>query len=61
MVTTNDSSIRLVNVNDGKIIQKYKGITNDEYMIRATFEEIYDLIICASDDGYVYVWKKINP
>lgn len=30
-------------------------------MIRAFFEEIYDLVISASDDGYVYVWKKIDP
>jgi WD40 repeat protein len=60
LVTTNDSRIRLVNVNDGKIIQKYKGYLNDEYMIRAFYEEIYDLVISASDDGNVYVWKKIE-
>jgi hypothetical protein len=60
LITTNDSRIRLVNVADGKTIQKYKGHLNDEYMIRATFEEIYDLIISASDDGFVYVWKKLN-
>ena len=61
LITTNDSSVRLVNVNDGKVIQKYKGLKNEEYMIRASFEEIYDLIISASDDGYTYIWKKINP
>jgi len=61
LITTNDSSIRLVNINDGKVIQKYKGLTNDEFMIRSSFEEIYDLIISASDDGCVYVWKKLIP
>ena len=50
-----------MNTNDGKTIQKYKGLNNDEFMIRASFEEIYDLIISASDDGYVNVWKKLNP
>jgi hypothetical protein len=60
LITTNDSSIRLVDINDGKQIQKYKGLKNDDYMIRASFEEIYDLVISASDDGYVYVWKKVN-
>lgn len=60
LITTNDSSIRLVNINDGKTIQKYKGLSNDELMIRASFEEIYDLVISASNDGNVYVWKKLN-
>jgi len=30
-------------------------------MIRASFEEIYDLVISSSDDGNVFVWKKLNP
>ena len=61
LITTNDSSIRLVNVNDGKMLQKYKGLVNDEYMIRASYEEIYDLVISASDDGNCYIWKKNYP
>ncbi len=58
LATTNDSSIRLVNASDGKTIQKYKGLINDKTILRAFYEEIYDLVICSSDDGYVYVWKK---
>jgi hypothetical protein len=30
-------------------------------MIRASFEEIYDLVISASDDGNTYIWKKNHP
>jgi hypothetical protein len=60
LASTNDSSIRLLNIFDGKMIQKYKGLINEEHMTRACFEEIYDLIISSSDDGFVYVWKKIN-
>jgi hypothetical protein len=59
LATTNDSSIRLVNACDGKSLQKFKGLINEKSILRAFFEEIYDLVICSSDDGYVYVWKKI--
>lgn len=30
-------------------------------MIRASFEEIYDLVISASDDGNTCIWKKNHP
>jgi hypothetical protein len=39
-------------------LQKYKGLKNDEIMIRSFFEENNGLIVCASDDGHVYVWRK---
>ena len=60
LVTTNDSRIRLVNSSDGKIIQKYRGCTNFEHPIRAKYDQMNDVVISASDDGYVYFWKKIN-
>lgn len=57
IITTNDSRIRLINGYDGKSIKKFKGHLNDESLIRANYEEIYGMIICASDDGYVYLWN----
>jgi hypothetical protein len=60
LATTNDSSIRLVNACDGKPLQKFKGLINDKSILRGFYEEIYDLVVCSSDDGYVYVWKRIN-
>jgi hypothetical protein len=42
------------------MIQKYKGLKNEEYMIRANYEETNELVITASEDGFVYIWNKIN-
>ena len=60
LITSNDSRIRLVNISDGKMIQKYKGHTNNEFMIRCFSEDSHDLIISSSEDGFVYVWPKFN-
>lgn len=60
LITTNDSRIRLVNIADGKVIYKYKGHKNEEFMIRAYSDEMKDLIISASEDGLCYVWNKAN-
>jgi WD40 repeat protein len=60
LVTTNDSRIRLVNISDGKMIQKYKGHLNEEYMIRAFVEDSNDMVISASEDGNVLTWTKFN-
>ena len=38
LVSTNDSRVRLVNVFDGKVIQKYKGLVNEEFMLKAYYE-----------------------
>jgi WD40 repeat protein len=60
LITTNDSRIRLVNVSDGKMIHKYKAHLNEEYMIRAFSDDTNDLIISASEDGFVYIWNRLN-
>lgn len=63
LVTTNDSRIRIVNVegrlvNSGSKQMKFKGHRNDNLQIRACISEDMDYIICGSEDGYVYVWNK---
>jgi hypothetical protein len=42
------------------MIQKYKGLLNEEFMIRSFSEETNELIISASEDGNVYVWNQFN-
>jgi WD40 repeat protein len=42
------------------MIQKYKGLLNEEFMIRSFSEDTNDLIISASEDGSVYVWSRFN-
>jgi WD40 repeat protein len=67
LISTNDSRIRFVNMSDGKMIHKYKGLLNEESMIRAYYEyvfinfrEIHELVICASADGMCYIWNLYN-
>jgi WD40 repeat protein len=58
LITTNDSRIRLVNISDGKLVQKYKGHVNEDYMIKSFSED--DLVISASEEGSVLVWSLKN-
>ena len=62
-VTTNDSRMRIVNV-EGQYFAKdikqikFKGHVNDSLPIRATISEDQEYILWGSEDGYVYVWRK---
>ena len=57
LVTTNDSRIRIMNINDGSVIQKFKGHKNMEGMLKCDFCENYEIIISPSEDKYVYLWN----
>ena len=57
LVTTNDNRIRIMNINDGSVIQKFKGHKNMEGMLKCDFCENYEVIISPSEDGYVYLWN----
>ena len=57
LVTTNDSRIRIININDGSVIQKFKGHKNMEGMLKCYFCENYEIIISPSEDKYVYLWN----
>ena len=57
LVTTNDSRIRIININDGSVIQKFKGHKNMEGMLKCDFCENYEIIISPSEDKYVYLWN----
>lgn len=58
VVTTNDSRIRIVNAMNGTIIRKYKGHLNEQSLIRASYDEIYNMLLSASDNGYIYLWNS---
>ena len=57
LVTTNDNRIRLMNINDGSVIQKFKGHKNMEGMLKCDFCENYEIIISPSEDRYIYLWN----
>ena len=57
LVTTNDNRIRIININDGSVLQKFKGHKNTEGMLKCDFCENYEIIISPSEDKYVYLWN----
>ena len=60
VISSCDSRIRLLSMNDGKIICKYKGYSNENSMIKSCIDYDYDIIISGSEDGFVYVWDIYN-
>ena len=58
LVTTNDNRIRIININDGSVLQKFKGHQNSEGMLKCDFCENYEIIISPSEDKYVYLWNR---
>ena len=58
VITTNDSRIRMINISTGNVIHKYKGLVNDDTIIRSSYDELSDSVISASDDGNVFIWKN---
>ena len=60
VVSSLDSRIRLVNINNGKIIQKYKGHLNETNKIKTNIDSGNDIIITGSENGYCYLWNIYN-
>ena len=60
MVTTNDSRIRFINIEKGKVLLKMKGHRNEFYMNKASLSPSFEHAICASEDGAVYLWNNIE-
>ena len=48
----------MFSLSERKVVHKYKGLTNEENIIRPFFDENSGMIISASDDGNVFLWKK---
>lgn len=60
LITTNDSRIRLLDVNTRTVLAKLKGNLNEELQIRASFGEGDTSVICGSEDQQVYVWTGLH-
>ena len=57
LVSTNDSRLRLYNLNDFCLIRKYKGHSNLSMQIRARVSESGSHIACGSETGQVFIWE----
>ena len=59
IISTCDSCVRLVSMDEGKNLSKYKGYVNENGMIRTDIDLSNDIIISGSEDGYCYSWKML--
>ena len=59
IISTCDSCVRLVSMDEGKNLSKYKGYVNENGMIRTDIDLSNDIIIAGSEDGYCYSWKML--
>jgi len=57
LITSNDSRIRLYNLRDKSLEQKFRGATNSSSQIQARFSSDAQYIICGSEDGKVFIWS----
>jgi len=58
LVTTNDSRLRMYDMDGYGAIQKFKGIKNDQRQIKAHFCESGNFVICGSESGHVHIWEN---
>ncbi|KAF4450327.1 hypothetical protein F53441_6610 [Fusarium austroafricanum] len=57
LVTSNDSRVRVYNLNDKVIQVKFKGLENQSSQINARFSDDGNYIVCGSEDRKAYIWK----
>lgn len=58
LVTTNDSNVRLINLNLNKLMTRFKGSHNDGSSVVAAMTDDNNYIISGSEDNNFYVWKN---
>jgi WD40 repeat protein len=56
LITSNDSRIRLYNLQDRNLEIKFRGNENTSSQIHATFSDDGKYVICGSEDRKVYIW-----
>ena len=57
IISTCDSSVRLISMDEGKYLSKYKGNINEKGMIKCDIDYSNDIIITGSENGFCYTWK----
>ena len=60
VISSMDSRIRLVNIKDGEIKQKYKGHQNEKNIIKTGLDLCNDIIIVGGENGYCYLYNIFN-
>ncbi|MCJ1480546.1 hypothetical protein MMC06_000701 [Schaereria dolodes] len=60
LVSTLDSTIRLMDKGNGQMLQCYKGHTNKEYRIRSCLGMADAVVVSGSEDGEIYAWDLLE-
>lgn len=60
LVSTLDSTIRLMDKGNGNMLQSYRGHTNTDYRIRSCLGLADAAVISGSEDGFIYVWDLLE-
>jgi len=60
LVMTNDSRMRLIDMNTYETKMKYKGHTSGKYHIQPSYNYEKEMILSGSEDEKVYIWNKIS-
>ncbi|OBA20381.1 WD40 repeat-like protein, partial [Metschnikowia bicuspidata var. bicuspidata NRRL YB-4993] len=60
LITTSDSTVRLVDLSLRKLVTRFKGNSNHSSSIVASLSEDCRYIVCGSEDHWCYVWENNN-
>ena len=60
LVSTLDSTIRLVDKRNGQLLQSYTGHKNTDYRIRSCLGLGDSVVISGSEDGFLYAWDLLE-
>jgi mitogen-activated protein kinase organizer 1 len=60
LITTLDSTIRLLDLATGKILNTFKSHTNTSYRTRGCFGFGEASVICGDENGVVWAWDLVD-
>ncbi|KAF6218935.1 hypothetical protein HO133_005478 [Letharia lupina] len=60
LVSTLDSTIRLMDRSNGQLLQSYRGHTNKDYRVRSCLGMADSVVISGSEDGKLYAWDLLE-
>ena len=60
LISTNDSRLRLLRMDDLRCVMKYAGPTLWHTQIHASFDAAGERVICGSEDTGVFVWRTFH-
>ncbi|KAL1743485.1 WD40-repeat-containing domain protein [Schizophyllum fasciatum] len=60
LVTTLDSTIRLMDMSTGKMLNSFTGHSNNDYRCRACFGHNEATVVCGDEDGAVWAWDLLE-